>query len=86
MLNRDRLMNLPVKAGATAAMQVIDALQKGHSPEAQVLGAAAVITLLVERFGLGVQDVMSATRNLMNHAKGRRPEFAAVAEYLQKEI
>jgi hypothetical protein len=86
MLNRDRLMNLPVKAGATAAMQVIDALQKGHSPEAQVLGAAAVFVLLSERFGVSMQDVMGAIKKLMNHAEGRRPEFAAVAEYLAKEV
>ena len=85
MFDRDRLVNLPVKEGAGAAMQVIDSLQR-HRPEARVLGAAAVFVLLAERFGLAAQDVMTATTNLMNYAEGRRPEFAAVQEYLQKEL
>lgn len=85
MLNHDRMMNLPVIDGALAAMQVVDSLQR-HQPEARILGAAAVFVLLAERFGVSMQDVMGATKKLMNHAEGRRPEFAAIGEYLRHEV
>ena len=84
-MNVDRLNNLAVLDGAMAAMEVVNALQR-HSPEARVVGAAAVFRLLAEHLRLDVQGAMSATSNLMNHADGRRPEFAAVSEYISKEL
>lgn len=85
MLNHDRLNSMPIDVAGQAAMQVIDTLQR-YPREAQVLGSAAVFVLLCERFGINVQDVMTVTSNLMHHAEGRRPEFAAVTEYLAREL
>jgi hypothetical protein len=77
--------NLPVVEGAQAAMEVVDRLQR-HTPEARVLGAFAVVSLMADAAGLTPQEIITAATNLMNHAQGRRPEFAAVQEYIEKEM
>jgi hypothetical protein len=85
MINRDRLNSMPTATAGEATMAALDAIQR-FPREAQVLASAALFVLIAERFGLDAQDVMSATSNLMNHASGRRPEFAAVSEYMRWEL
>jgi hypothetical protein len=85
MIDRDKLMNMAVSDAGRAAMQVVDALQN-HRPEAQVVGACAAFLLLAEASGMPAQDLFSATKNLINGAEGKRPEFAAVSMYIELEI
>lgn len=85
MIDRTRLMNMAVTDASRAAMQVIDALQH-HRPEAQAVGACAAFLLLAEASGIPAQDLFTATKNIINGAEGKRPEFAAVEMYVQQEI
>lgn len=84
--NPDVHASIPPVAAASSAMVVIDALQRGYHPEVQAHGIAAAFILLAERFGVDPADLFAKTTNLMNHAEGRRPEFAAVAQYMEKEL
>lgn len=84
--NIDSFSSLPARSGAQAAMRVIDALQGTCLPETQAHGIAAAFILLSERWGMSPQEIFEKTTNLMNYAEGRRPEFAAVAEYLENEL
>ena len=74
----------PAVAGR-AAMAVINSVQQ-VPPAVQAHGIAAAFILLAERYGLEPQHLFQRTTNLMNYAEGRRPEFAAVAEYLANEL
>lgn len=85
MLNRDTLNHLSVRDAATGAMTVIDAIQD-MTPERQTIAIVSVFKLLVEKHKLSPQDVFTAADNIMNHADGRRVEFAAVRAYLENEL
>ena len=83
---RDLTGNAPLVACAEAAMSVADAIQKIPHKGAQLVGASCAFLLLAESSGLSIPDLMGTARNCMNTAEGRRPEFAAVNEYINKEI
>ena len=85
-MHPDRFNNLTPVEAARAAMQVVTELQKFHSKEAQVHGITAAFVLYLERFDLDAQDVVTKTKNLMSFVETRRPEFNAVAMYLQEEL
>lgn len=84
-LNRDLMNNVPVKTAATSTMAVINALQDMH-PHVQMIALTAAYKLMVERFNISPHDVFTVADNVMNHADGRRDEFAAVADYLKGEL
>lgn len=84
-MNRDKLTNANPREVANAAMTVIDRLQTLQA-EVQIAGTAATFVLLCEHLGITPSDVFAITTNVMNHAEGRRPEFAAVAQYLENEL
>lgn len=83
---RDLAGNAPLTACAEAAMSVADAIQTTPHKGAQLMGAACALLLLAESSGLPVPDLMGMARNCMHTAQGRRPEFAAVADYINQEI
>lgn len=85
MIDRDKLHNQSVTDAGRAAMQVITSLQD-HRPEAQIVGACAAFLLLAEASGIPAQDLFSATKNIINGADGKRPEFAALSMYIQHEV
>lgn len=85
MLNRDDMNHVPVREAATSSMRVIDAIQD-LPPHLQVIAIVAVFKLLIERFGVDAFDAFTVADNVMNHAQGRRPEFAAVRAYLDNEV
>lgn len=85
MLNRDLMTNAGVRESATSAMHVINALQD-LPPHLQVIAIVATFKLMVERYGVNVQDAFTVTDNIMNHAQGRRAEFEAVRAYLANEV
>ncbi|MDE7064510.1 MAG: hypothetical protein K2O70_03455 [Desulfovibrionaceae bacterium] len=83
---RDLAGNAPLVECARAAMSVADALQRIPDRGARLAGASAAFLLMAERAGITPCDLMGMARNCMNTAEGRRPEFAAVEEYINKEI
>lgn len=84
--NRDYMNNAEPRRVSTAAMTVIDRLQVEYKPHEQVMGAAATFLILAEHFGIPAQEIFTATKNLMNGMDGKRPEFAAVMDYVKHEI
>lgn len=82
---RDQLGALPRSEAATAAMTVVSALQD-YQPGAQLAGALAVAQLMADEAGINIHDVLAYVRNRITDAEGKRPEFAAVTEYIKKEL
>lgn len=83
---RDLTGNAPLRESSNAAMSVADALQHVPHKGARILGAAVASLILAECAGLNTYDLMTMARNCMSDAEGRRPEFAAVEEFIRKEI
>lgn len=84
-LDRDLFNNASVKVVAPAAMALIDTIQ-GCQPHTQVAAITSVFMLLCEHHKIPAHDAFAAVTNLMNHAEGRRPEFAAVRQYMEEEL
>lgn len=85
--------NTNLTAAATTAMALINALDQGdddaavkRNPGTALVALAANLVLASEAAGISVQDIMTATTNVMNHSDGRRPEFKAAADFLKKEL
>lgn len=85
LLDRDALNNADVGDVANCAMAIINATQDMR-PQNQVTGLAAAFLLVCERFGVSAQDAFAVISNIMNHADGRRPEFAAVKQFMEEEL
>ena len=83
-MNRDRFNNIAVGAASTASMAVINALQD-YTPERQMAGITAVFLLACQHHGISPQDAFTVTKNCMTYAEKTRPEFKAVAAYMQGE-
>lgn len=83
--DRDLMVNAGVRDVARATMALIDVNQK-LPPHVQLLAQAANFLLLAEHYDIPVQDVFAIITNIMNHAEGRRPEFLAVADYMENEL
>lgn len=83
---RDLTGNAPLVDCAQAAMSVADALQRAPHRGAQLMGVATSFLIMTACAGLTPSDLMGMARNCMNTAEGRRPEFAAVEDYINKEI
>ena len=81
----DRMNNAASMPVADTAMRALNAIQDAR-PEHQVLGVAALFALLVERFDMPPQQIMASIKNVMDYAEGRRPEFAAIADYMKYEL
>lgn len=73
------------KRVSTAAMAALDRLQ-AYRPEEQVMGLNALFVLLAKEYGVQVQDVSSATSNLMFGPEGMRPAFRGFVNYLKNEV
>ena len=83
---RDLTGNAPLTLTAHAAMGVADAIQHVPHKGARLLGAACAFLMLAEAAHLPVTDLMGFARNVMNDGEGRRPEFAAVHEFINHEV
>lgn len=83
---RDLVANTQEKHAANATMAVADAVQKVPSQGAQLMGLACAFSIAAEEAGLPIPDLIGYAKNCMNHGEGRRPEFSAVTQYIQKEI
>lgn len=85
-MNRDLFNNADARRVANCTMAVIDATQRGFHPHEQMHAMAAAFLLLAEHWGVPAQDLFTATKNLMHDVEGKRPEFAAVADYMENEL
>lgn len=66
-------------------MQVIDKLQE-YAPEAQLAGLTAAFMLLAEKAGVRPSVLFEMTNNIMHDCERKRPEFHAVAAYIETEL
>lgn len=86
-LDKDALNNVRVGDVANVTMALIDRMQGADIAPAAVVAAVSALFLLVcERYGVRPPDAFSVVDNIMNHAAGRRAEFAAAAQYLEEEL
>jgi hypothetical protein len=85
MLNRDDMNCVGVREAATSTMAIIDRIQDMPS-HVQVVAITAAFKLLMERYDMPPQDAFTVADNVMNHADGRRVEFAAVRAYMENEL
>ena len=85
-MNRDLFNNADARRVANCTVAVIDATQRGRHPHEQMHAMAAAFLLLAEHWGIPAQDLFTATKNLMASVDGKRPEFAAVADYMANEL
>lgn len=83
--NRDLFNNADTRRVGNAAMTIIDRLQH-FRPHEQMHAAAVVFLVLAEHWGMSAQDAFTATKNLINGAEGKRPELAAVEQYVKEEL
>jgi len=84
-LHSDLLRNTPIEPACRASMAVIDKLQD-YSPEVQILGVGATLKVIAEIYKVNLGDILSIIDNIMHYSEGKRPEFAAVEEYVRKEL
>lgn len=83
---RDLAGNARVREAANLCMALIDAVQAGSDPGARLLALACTFLMASEQADIQPADLMAYARNCMNEAQGKRPEFQAAANYIQKEI
>lgn len=83
---RDLMGNCPVREAAQCCMAVASAVQTNPNQGSRLMGLACAFLLAAEQSGIPVTDMMIYARNCMNDAEGKRPEFAATADYINKEI
>lgn len=82
--NRDKLGLVSRNDAAVGCMAIISALQD-FPPHVQVAAAAATFRMIADRIGMSVPDIMTVAGNVIHDAEGKRAEFAAVAEFMNKE-
>lgn len=85
---QDQIGNGDVTRVSTAAFAVADALQKqeGLLPGEAIAAVTAAFIITLEASRLPSAAALGNTRNLMADANGRRPEFKAFKDYMEKEI
>lgn len=83
---RDLMGNCSVREAAQCCMAVASAIQNNPKQGPRLMGLACAFLIAAEQSGISVTDMMAYARNCMNDAEGKRPEFAATADYINKEI
>jgi hypothetical protein len=84
-MNLDKFNNSKLRESASSAFALLD-VNQDEPAHIQLHAAAAYFLLLCEHHDLPPQDVFIATKNLMNHAEGPRPEFRAIRAYMEGEL
>lgn len=83
---RDLAANAPIRETANAAMSVVNALSGFQHPGVRLLALAAAFRQMQEASGLSSSDLLLYTDNALYEYGLRRPEFAAVRDYIEQEI
>ena len=84
-MNRDLFINANLRDTAVASMALIDKVQD-MQPHIAMGALSATFLMLCEFWGVDPKDALGITKNLMNHADGKRAEFKAVAAYMEGEL
>lgn len=84
-MNRDQITNASLTHVSGAAMDALDRLQR-HPRGVQIPAICALFLAVSKASGLSVQDLLQTTDRMTSHADGRRPEFAAVVDYVNGEL
>jgi len=84
-MNRDQLTNADIREVSAVCMDALDKIQR-HPRHVQVPAISALFLSVSEASGLSVQDLLQTTERMTSHAEGRRPEFAAVINYVKQEL
>lgn len=84
-MNRDAMTNANLKNVAGAAQDALDRLQR-HPKGVQAPAVCSLFLALSEATGVSIQDLLEITQRMTRHADGRRPEFAAVVDYMRGEL
>lgn len=83
---RDLTANAPVRETANAAMSVINALSGRDSPGVRLLGITVAFRQMQWASGLNAFDLLCYADSAIREHGSHRPEFAAVQEYIEREI
>ena len=87
-MNNDYITSANRDAVAAAAFRVIDRVQHSNK-NVQIAGAAVAFVLMAEHMGVRPADLYAFAERVMkdnNGGFGRAKQFAAVADYLAKEL
>lgn len=84
-MNRDQLTNADIHEVSASCIDALDKIQR-HPRHVQVPVICALFLSVSEASGLTVQDLLQTTERMTSHADGRRPEFAAVIDYVKGEL
>lgn len=84
-MNLDKFNTAKLRESASASFALLD-VNQDEPAHIQLHAAAAYFLLLCDHHKLSPQDVFTATKNLMNHAEGPRPEFRAIRAYMENEF
>jgi len=84
-MNRDQITNADLRHVSGAAVDALDKLQR-HPKGVQVPAVAALFIAMSEASGMTINDLIATTQRMTSHAEGRRPEFAAVVDYVRNEL
>lgn len=68
-----------------STMAIIDAIQD-RPARTQVPAICAAFVLALECAGMNVGDALTISKNIINDADGRRPEFKAIEDYINNEL
>lgn len=88
LYDRDRLMNAPKRAVATACVNIFDRIQ-GLSKEIQILALAGAFAITCEVSRCSPQDAFTAVKNLMADpmtSTGRGLQFDAMRFHLDTDV
>lgn len=83
--NADELLSMDPRRAGKAAMHVANAVQ--NLPiEDQVAGVALTFELLLRKFKQRPTDILVGVRNMLDRARGRRPELKAIESFVQFDM
>lgn len=74
-----------IKEVSNTTMSIIDAIQD-YPTRAQVPAVCAAFVLMLEAADVDAFDALAMSKNIINAADGKRPEFKAIADYIDNEL
>ena len=84
-MNRDLFASANLRDVSVGSMALIDTIQD-MQPHIAMGALTATFLMLCDFWKVDAKDAFRLTSNIMNHADGRRPEFRAVAAYMEGEL
>jgi hypothetical protein len=86
LLDYTKLANVNPDDVSQAAYEALDCLQN-HPPHIQAAAVGTLFVAIAEALKASPQDVMTVISNVLHDDRnGRRPQFAALALYIEHEL